>query len=333
MNISLQGYERSQKWGISTSHSSTLKKLDQMGKEFDKPVLEWKEKIESHASLCNLLSKCEEYVKENEVIKQEFVPEGFQTINVSPLNLSFPFTKMDPYLSQTDLEASNECSDNSICTDSECELFDVDNLLIEEDSLYDTFQSSLNSVTSSGEPLQNFEEWLDENAPGFSKLSFDKLENIAQEIGKDGVDALDSSDVSNLRRKLELDTPPMYQIIGDNIDLYIKTKHMSSEKQNKSIHWFAMNAVQDRITGSGLQNERSIKPIMEMENKEFLPSTHDNEDLLHDFIPLFARVIVEKIPAMRTFKSVIVRHIPHKYSNEMKKKSTQVPHICKVDHI
>ena len=60
MNISLQGYERSQKWGISTSHSSTLKKLDEMGKEFDKPVLEWKEKIESHASLCNLLSKCEE---------------------------------------------------------------------------------------------------------------------------------------------------------------------------------------------------------------------------------------------------------------------------------
>ena len=46
---------------------------------------------------------------------------------------------------------------------------------------------------------------------------------------------------------------------------------MSSEKQNKSIHWFAMNAVQDRVTGNALDNLRPIKSIIKMENKEFLP--------------------------------------------------------------
>ena len=85
-----------------------------------------------------------------------------------------------------------------------------------------------------------------------------------------------------------------------------------------------MNAVQDRVTENALDNLRPIKSIMKMENKEFLPSFHDNQDLLHDFIPLFARVLVDKIPAMQTFKSVVVKHIPHKYSNEMKKKTTQV---------
>jgi hypothetical protein len=298
-----------------------------MGKEFDKPVLEWKEKIESHGSLCDILSKYEEYIEENEAIKQEFVPEGFQTINVSPLNLSFPFTKTEPQLVQVDHEACNkDHNENSLSSESECELFDLEDLPIEADTLPLIHQSeSLNSITSSGEThKQYFEKWLDENAPGFSMLSFNKLANLAQEIGKDGIDALDGSDVSTLRRKLELDTPPFYQIIGDNIDLYVKTKHMSSEKQNKSIHWFAMNAVQDRVTGNALDNLRPIKSIMKMENKEFLPSFHDNQDLLHDFIPVFARVLVDKIPAMQTFKSVVVKHIPHKYSNEMKKKTTQV---------
>ena len=302
-----------------------------MGKEFDKPVLEWKEKIESHVSLCDILSKCKEYIEENEVIKQEFVPGVFQTINVSPLNLSFPFTKTEPQLVQVDHETCNkdhnENSLSSHSSESECELFDLDNLAIEADTLPLIHQNkSLNSITSSGEThKQNFQKWLDENAPGFSMLSFNKLANLSQEIEKDGIDALDGSDVSTLRRKLELDTPPLYQIIGDNnIDLYVKTKHISSEKQNKSIHWFAMNAVQDRVTGNALDNLRPIKSIMKMENKEFLPSFHDNQDLLHDFIPLFARVLVDKIPAMQTFKSVVVKHIPHKYSNEMKKKTTQV---------
>ncbi|CAB4037460.1 Hypothetical predicted protein, partial [Paramuricea clavata] len=304
-------------------HSSTLKKLDDMGKEFDKPVLEWKEKIESHGSLCDILSKCEEYIEENEVINQEFVPKGFQTINVSPHNLSFPFTKTEPQLVQVDHEACNkDHNENSLSSESECELFYLENLPIEADTLPLIRQSeSLNLITLSGEThKQNFKKWLDENAPGFSILSFIKLANLAKEIGKDG---LDGSDVSTLRRKLELDTPPLYQIVGDNTDLYVKTKHMSSEKQNKIIHWFAMNAVQDRVTGNALDNLRPIKSIMKMESKEFLPSFHDNQHLLHDFIPLFARVLVDKIPAMQNFKSVVVKHIPHKYSNEMKKKTTQ----------
>ena len=95
---------------------------------------------------------------------------------------------------------------------------------------------SLNSITSSGEThKQYFEKWLDENAPRFSMLSFNKLANLAQEIEKDGIDALDGSDVSTLRRKLELDTPPLYQIIGENIDLYVKTKHTCQVKNKTRV--------------------------------------------------------------------------------------------------
>ncbi|KAK3742924.1 hypothetical protein QZH41_015296, partial [Actinostola sp. cb2023] len=33
----------------------------------------------------------------------------------------------------------------------------------------------------------------------------------------------------------------------------------------------------------------------------------------------------DKVPVFETFKKVVFRHIPHKYSHQMKKKSVQVP--------
>ena len=64
-----------------------------------------------------------------------------------------------------------------------------------------------------------------------------------------------------------------------------------------------------------------------MENREVLPSSKDTQDILHGFIPLVARVIVDLIPAISSifhFKDVVVRHLPHHYSDAMKEKSEQV---------
>lgn len=135
--------------------------------------------------------------------------------------------------------------------------------------------------------------------------------------------------INDLRKQLQENSPPSYQLIGDNVDLYVKTKHMGSEKQNSSIHWFALNAVQNRVpykhsiedTRTGSAPSRNIT---EMDSAEFLPSPTNNNDILHDFIPLAARVVANKIPAFKCFSDVIVSHIPHQNSQEMKVKSTQV---------
>lgn len=60
-----------------------------------------------------------------------------------------------------------------------------------------------------------------------------------------------------------------------------------------------MNAVQDRVIGEGLDNSYQIKPIMEVENAEFLPSKEDNSDLQHDFVPLVTRVITQNLLASK----------------------------------
>lgn len=122
---------------------------------------------------------------------------------------------------------------------------------------------------------------------------------------------------------------PSYQITGDNLDLHIKVKHMGSLNQNNDIHWFNLNAVQNRVQGNHLDNAKPIKSILDMENVDFLPSGKDNHTYLHDITALATRVVVKNIPALSCFNDVIVHHIPHQYSDIMKEKSKQVTVIIK----
>lgn len=129
---------------------------------------------------------------------------------------------------------------------------------------------------------------------------------------------------STLLKKYTLQRAPGFQITGDNVDLAIKAKHMSIYKQNRSIHWFNLNAVKNRVNGNHL-SDITTESILDVENVRFLPLHKDNEDLLHDFIPLFARCIVFNIPALsNVFSTSVVKHIPHMYTDEMSEKSEQV---------
>ena len=123
--------------------------------------------------------------------------------------------------------------------------------------------------------------------------------------------------------KIELSHAPGYQLTGDNVDLYVKVKHMSSTNQNSSIHWFNINAVLNRVNNNQLNNNKPIMSVLEMQNSQFLPSAQDNVNILQGFIPLSC-VLVTNISALQQFKKSVVWHIPHKYTNEMKQKSTQV---------
>ena len=64
-----------------------------------------------------------------------------------------------------------------------------------------------------------------------------------------------------------------FQITDDNVDLAIKARHMSTYKQNQSIHWFNLNAVKNRVHGNHLPEKMETKSITDIENiLSFLPS-------------------------------------------------------------
>lgn len=271
-----------------------------MGKNFDKDVQVWKNNREKHCLVSDMLMDLHSIFKVTENSEMEVLPGGLQTTDVSSLDLTFP--------SSTDI-ASKELSDEF----QELEEF------IDEDDGDESSTAAISEMRSE----QFLKEMITDESES-SKIAYDTINTIVKSTVAGRWAGMDAVEVESIQSSHCQSEPPSYQVIGDNIDLYVKTKHMANNRQNKSIHWFLMNAVQDRVIGKGLDNSQQIKPIMEVENAEFLPSKEDNSDLLHDFVPLVTRVIAENVPAFACFRDVVVSHIPHEFSQEMKTKSTQV---------
>ena len=104
--------------------------------------------------------------------------------------------------------------------------------------------------------------------------------------------------MSSVIEKCKGNSQAKYQNIGDNVDMLIKIKHQSSCHPNTSIHWFHMNTVKDRVVAADSPDDMPIGPAIKLQPEEFLPSAKDKQDLLHNFIPLFSRGIIDEVPAL-----------------------------------
>lgn len=109
---------------------------------------------------------------------------------------------------------------------------------------------------------------------------------------------------------------PLYQIVGDNLDLDVKVRHMDGDNKNKSFHWFNLVAFKDKITGSHLSDVHN-KTLDDVPLSAFLPSETDTQNLRHDFSALWSRVIVRNFKAFAFLRNAVIYHIPHLYSGLM----------------
>ena len=98
---------------------------------------------------------------------------------------------------------------------------------------------------------------------------------------------------------------------------------MSSDKKNKSIHMFNMIAIADEVSGNHLPNYH-ITTLQNANVADFLHSCDDIAKLKADFVPLWTRVVVNQLKEFGVFKSSVVWHIPHEYSDIMQQPSREV---------
>jgi len=114
-----------------------------------------------------------------------------------------------------------------------------------------------------------------------------------------------------------------FKLVGDNVDKDVKPRHMRINHQTKSLHYFNVLAIQDRIPTFHLSEERMSTPTLEI--NDFLPSNNDYTALKNSFAILISRILCNH---MEFFKKVfgkhVTYHIPHKYSAEMCKPSNVV---------
>ena len=121
-----------------------------------------------------------------------------------------------------------------------------------------------------------------------------------------------------------------FKLVGDNLDKTVKPREMRVDHQTKSLHYFQVYALRDRVDLSDFSNEVKMPDIDSIKLDNFLPSSQDDNTMKSNFGVLVGRVLMKHIPYFKKFGHGLERHIMHEYSEEMSKKSEVVSVRLKV---
>ena len=123
-----------------------------------------------------------------------------------------------------------------------------------------------------------------------------------------------------------------YRLCGDNIDKNVYTRHMRIDHRNKSLHYFHMYAVENRVHFSELSEEcPDNSHVLDFQSvaKSLLPSSRDDSTLKKNIAILISRVLCKYLKFFKlSFDDVVKKHIQHRYYEEMSSKSSVV---CSVE--
>ena len=89
----------------------------------------------------------------------------------------------------------------------------------------------------------------------------------------------------------------------------------------KSLHWTHQFAEQACIVSSVPIKQVHQKRLKDIQLIELLPSSKVLNSLKETWGILISRVLCKYVKVLRCFKDIVIHHIPHKYSEEMAKKS------------
>lgn len=138
----------------------------------------------------------------------------------------------------------------------------------------------------------------------------------------------DSSTLVSLSRTMLHTSIPQgtfsYILVGDNLDKNVHPRFMTVDHQTQSLHYFHVFAALDRIDFHHLSNCNPICKVSDLPLTTFLPNAEDCSVLRKHYAILLGRELVKSVPYFQCFHELIPSHIPHKYSNEMSRKSTIV---------
>ena len=112
--------------------------------------------------------------------------------------------------------------------------------------------------------------------------------------------------------------------MGDNLDKTIHPRIETSEHHAEGLHYFHGYAVKDRVDFTGLEDSVSSPQISQLNVDEVLPSADDELILKQNMAILATHEIQKYLPFFRKNIKPVMKHIPHRYSQEMSQKSEVV---------
>ena len=151
-------------------------------------------------------------------------------------------------------------------------------------------------------------------------------------VGSISEESMDSSSVDDNDGENELQLHmhtttvglPTYKLVGDNLDKFIKPRHIRIDYQSRSLHYFHFFAVRDRVDVSSLDDEPVLPDLSKIDVTTVLPSLTDKSDIKKLFAFHIIRILKEYMPYIATYAQGCKSYVPHKYSVAMSKKSEVV---------
>ena len=108
----------------------------------------------------------------------------------------------------------------------------------------------------------------------------------------------------------------------DNFDFKILANVILKNHRNSDFHWISHYLTLDRISSVGLDDTKPlVNDIGTFSNSNYLLCKDELQLFRKEFIVLVSRVLVEFFPCLSSLESVIPKHIKHRFSAEMAKKS------------
>ena len=122
--------------------------------------------------------------------------------------------------------------------------------------------------------------------------------------------------------------PLSFSMLGDNLDQNVKARFIISDShQNKSLHFFHLCSVRDRIDFSKLPNHHMVGCLNSPRNcvKQLLPTAADYGALRKNFVISLSGLLNNDMEFFKfSFDGIVRFHLDHKYSKEMTAKSNIV---------
>ena len=119
-----------------------------------------------------------------------------------------------------------------------------------------------------------------------------------------------------------------FKLVIDNIDMNLRPRHQTFERQTQSIHYVNAYAVRDRIDFSRLENRMVNLENNQVSAESLYPSAHDHSCIMANFAILAGRILHESIPALNQMPNLITQHIKHPHYKEMSSKSITVSELA-----
>ena len=108
---------------------------------------------------------------------------------------------------------------------------------------------------------------------------------------------------------------------GDNLDKQQHVRDLRSDNQGEMLHMFSMIVGRSRTPAPELPFTGQIAQLKDALPALFKPSVADVAVVKDNLVILVARTLTEYIPSLAAFSKVVPKHILHRYSAEMSKKS------------